>query len=177
MNRINAKLSALSIAIAMSLAAGHAMAAGGEVSGSIGGAAQIGGQYTVGSVSANESVSSQTQGNAVSATKVYGPNAFSTQSTVSTGEGSATAGLAVTPSSVTVTTGQTAVTNVVSNANQSAQLPTLDNAGLLVNGTAGVAQVTNNAAANATQTFVGQTGYAGIEGSAGIQAVGETHGF
>jgi hypothetical protein len=78
---------------------------------------------------------------------------------------------------VTANTSQGAVSNVVSNSNQSSQLPTLDDKGLLINGTAGVAQVQNTAAAAATQTIVGVTGMAGIEGSAGLSAIGHVAGF
>jgi membrane-associated protease RseP (regulator of RpoE activity) len=146
---------------------------GGAVSGGVAGQAEIGGQITVGQVNAGLSASSQTSGNAVSSTKVFGPNAYSTQSTISTGAGTTTASVDVKPNSVTATTSQGAVSNVVSNSNQSSQLPTLDDKGLLINGTAGVAQVQNTAAAAATQTIVGVTGMAGIEGS----AIGHVAGF
>jgi hypothetical protein len=150
---------------------------GGAVSGGVAGQAEIGGQITVGQVNAGLSASSQTSGNAVSSTKVFGPNAYSTQSTISTGAGTTTASVDVKPNSVTATTSQGAVSNVVSNSNQSSQLPTLDDKGLLINGTAGVAQVQNTAAAAATQTIVGVTGMAGIEGSAGLSAIGHVAGF
>jgi hypothetical protein len=163
-------------AVIASLFAASAFAGNGNDNGNNGvsGSASVGGQYTVGTVSASIGANSVTSGNAVSATKTFGPNAFSTQSTVSTGNGSATAGINVTPTSVNANTSQNASTNVVSKSDQSAQLPTLDNAGLLINGTAGVSQVTNNAAAGVTQTIVGQTGQASIDGSIAVQGI---HGF
>lgn len=170
-------IAAAILSIASFAAFASPVGSGGAVAGAIAGQAQIAGQYTEGTVSAGLSASSQTSGNAVSATKVYGPNAYSTQSTVSTGNGDATAGVNLSPSQVSTYTSQNASTNVVSNANQSAQLPTLDNAGLLVNGTAGVSQVTNNAQAVATQVITGKTGAAAIEGSAGIIAVGGVAGW
>lgn len=165
------------IAAALSLSAASAMAAGGIEGGAIAGAAGVEGQVVTSTVTGTVNVNSNTTGNAVSATEVVGPNAYSNQSTYSVGSGSSSGSIDVTPTSVNVTTGQVASTNVQSASNISAGLQETNVAGQLVNGTAGVAQVTNNAAASASQQFQGATIVGGIEGFAGIVAVAGSAGL
>lgn len=149
---------------------------GGEAGAAIGGAAAIGAEATVGQINGNVSAVSQSQGNAVSATRVNG-NGFSSQSTLSVGNSTATGNLSVTPTGVAATTDQTSFSNVVSRGVATGQTPALDADGYIVNGTAGVSQVTTTANASVNENVQGIAGQVGVAGFGGVAAVGGVSGW
>lgn len=170
---------ALAIALAFGAAAAMANPAGNNgnsAAGSISGAAAVGGQYTIGQVNGNVNATSQTEGNAVSATRVNG-NGYSSQQTTSIGTGSASGSVSVQPNSVNASTSQTSTSNVVSVGVSTGNTPALDDKGLIVNGAAGLSTTSTVANATVNQNITGQTGYIGIEGTAGFQATGAVAGW
>lgn len=167
---------AITVALGMSAAyagqEGNSHGNGGSSSSGVvvAGGVAVQGQETAFSGAINAATSSQSQGNAVSATRVNG-NGYSSQQTTSVGVGQATAGGSFSQNGVVTNTSQTSVSNVVSSGVSNGNTPAVDANGLIVNGTAGLSQVSNNAVSNGTFNMTANGGALSISGIAGIGAI------